>query len=61
MLQVVNEGDKKGHMPLAPKNPNNVPSTFFNTTHLFLKDLSFEYGGDKLVSYPGRHLISVCP
>jgi len=36
----------------APKSPNNVTSTFFNTVHLLLKDLRFEHGGAKLASCP---------
>jgi len=40
----------------APKSPKNVTSTFFNTVHLFPKDLRFEHGGAKLASCPGRHL-----
>ena len=28
----------------APKSPNNVIRTFFNTVHLLLKDLRFAYG-----------------
>jgi len=28
----------------APKRPNNVTSTFFNTVHLLPKNLSFEHG-----------------
>ena len=38
----------------APKSPNNVASTFFNTVHLLAGDA-------KLVSYPGHHLTSVGP
>jgi len=45
----------------APKSPNNVTSTFFNTVHLLQKDLMFEHGGAKLVSCPGRHLTSLRP
>jgi len=37
----------------APKSPSNITSTFFNTVHLFPKDLRFEHGGAKLASYPG--------
>jgi len=37
----------------APKSPNNVASTFFNTTHLLPRDLKFEYGVDKLFFAPG--------
>ena len=61
----VTRGMQKGHNATgvkslgAPKSPNNVISTFFNTAHLFLKDLKFEHGGAKLVSCPGRNLISV--
>ena len=45
----------------APKSPNNVTSTFFNTVHLVPKDLRFEHGGVKLASCPGRHLSSLRP
>ena len=38
----------------APKSPNNVTSTFFNTVHLLSKDIKFEHGGAKLASCPGR-------
>jgi len=42
------------------KDPKNVKSsTFFNTVHLLPKDLSFEHGGAKLASCPGRHLTSL--
>jgi len=35
----------------APKRPNNVTSTFFNTVHSLRKELSFEHGGGaKLVT-----------
>jgi len=45
-----------------PKSPNNVANTFFNTGYYLLpKDRRFEHGGAKLVSFPGRHLTSVCP
>jgi len=40
----------------APKNPNNVTRTFFNTVHLLPEDLRFENGGAKLEFCPGRHL-----
>ena len=43
----------------APKSPNNVASTFFNTVHLLPKDLRFEHWGAKLASCPGRHLASL--
>jgi len=33
----------------APKSPNNVTSTFFNTVHLLPKDLSFEHGALNLL------------
>jgi len=29
----------------APKSPNNVTNTFFNTAHLLPRDLRFEHGG----------------
>ena len=45
----------------APKSPNNVTSTFFNTVHLLWKELRFEHGGAKLASCPGRHLTSLRP
>jgi len=45
----------------APKSPNDVTSTFFNTVHLLPKDLSFEHGGAKLASCPGRHSTSLRP
>jgi len=45
----------------APKSPNNVTSIFFNTVHVLLKDLSFEHGGAKFASCPGRHLASLRP
>jgi len=38
------------HWGEAPKVPNNVTSTFFNTVHLLLQDLRFEHGGAKFVS-----------
>jgi len=43
----------------APKNPNHVTSTFFDTVHLLPEDLRFEHAGGKLASCPGRHLTSV--
>jgi len=36
-------------------------ATFFNTVHLLPKNLQFEHGAAKLVSYPGRHKTSVRP
>ena len=45
----------------APKSPNNVTSTFFNTVHLLPKDLRYEHGGAKLASYHGSHLTSLHP
>ena len=45
----------------APKNPNNVTRTFFNTVHLLPEDLRFENGGAKLEFCPGRHLTSLRP
>jgi len=43
----------------APKNPNIVTRTFFNTVHLLREDLRFENGCAKLASFPGRHLTSL--
>jgi len=40
----------------SPKSPNSVTSTLFNTVHLLPKDLTFEHGGAKLASCPGRHV-----
>jgi len=45
----------------APKSPNTITSTFFNTVNLLPKELRFEHGGAKLASCPGRHLTSVHP
>jgi len=45
----------------APKTPNNVTSTFFNTVHLLPKDLGFEHGGAKLAFCPGPNLTSLRP
>jgi len=45
----------------APKNPNNVTRTFFNTVHFLPEDLRFENGGAKLASCPERHLASLRP
>jgi len=43
------------------KSHSNVITTFFKTVglHLFPKDLRFEHGGAKLVSFPRRHLTSL--
>ena len=45
----------------GPKSHNIVMSTYFKIVHLLLKDLRFEHGGAKLVSFPRRHLTSVLP
>ena len=45
----------------APKSPNNVTSTFFNTVNLLSKELRFDHGGAKLVFCPGRYLTSIRP
>jgi len=52
-----------GHRITAgvPKSPNHATSTFFNTEHLFPKDIRFEHEGTKLVSCPGLHLASLRP
>jgi len=42
-----------------PKNPNNVTRTFFNTVHLLPEVLTFENGGAKLASCPGRNQTSL--
>jgi len=68
----VTRGKQGGTIPRAPnhyrgakrlrrasKSPNNITSTVFNTVHMILKDLSFEHGGAKLASCPGRHLTSL--
>jgi len=70
--QGYNEGDKQGTFPRvlnqyggakslreAPKSPNNVTRTFFNTVYWLPKDLRFEYVGAKLASRPGRYLTSL--
>jgi len=43
----------------SQKSFNNVASTFCNTVCLLPKDLRFDNGGVKFVSFPGRHLTSV--
>jgi len=57
----VTRGSTRGTIPRAPKSPNNITSAFFNTVHLLPKYLSFEHGGAKLASCPGRHLTSFHP
>ena len=37
----------------APRSPNNVTSTFYDTVHLLPNDIRFEHGGAKLASCPG--------
>jgi len=74
MGQGHDEGGKRGTIPRAPnhhgradsprgapKRPNNVTSTFFNTVHMLRKDLRFEYGGAKLAYCPERHLTLLPP
>jgi len=60
-VQGRNEGGIGATMPRAPKSPNNVASSSFNTVHLLLKDLRFEHGVAKLVSCPGLHPTAVRP
>jgi len=48
-------------MRVAPKSPNSVTSTFFNTVHPLPKDLRFQHRGAKLAPCPGRHLTSLRP
>ena len=45
----------------APKTPNNVTSTFFNTVHLLVNDLSFQHLGATLTSCPGCYLTLLHP
>jgi len=45
----------------SPKSLNNFTGTFFNTVPFLPKDLRFELGGAKLVSFPGRRLTSLRP
>jgi len=45
----------------APKSPNNLTGTFFNTVNLPPKELRFQYGGAKRASCPGGHLTSLRP
>jgi len=45
----------------APKSPNNVASTFYNTVTFPPKNLRFEHGGTKLASCPRHHLASLRP
>ena len=59
----------------APKSPNSVTSTFFNTVNLPLKEIRFDHrsakcrpwgrrfdqGGAEFVFWPWRHLISFRP
>ena len=64
---VTRGGGKRGASPRAPNGcggRQKVPATsqvFFNTVNLLPKDLSFEHGGTKLASCPGRHLTSLRP
>jgi len=37
----------------APKSPNSVTSTFFNTVHLLPKNPRFEHGAANLLLAPG--------
>ena len=57
----VTKGGKGVTIPRALNSPNNVTSTFFNAANFLPKDLTFEHGGPKLASSPGRHLTSLCP
>ena len=45
----------------APKIPNNFTITFFSTVNFLPKDLTFENGGAKLASFPGRSPTSLHP
>jgi len=48
----VTRGGKGGTMTRAPKSPNNVASTFFNTVNLLPKDLGSNMGGPSNHSTP---------
>jgi len=74
MNKGVTSGGKRGTIPRAPnhcedaeslrkapKSPNIVTSTLFNTVHLLPKDLRYEHGGAKLAPCHRRHLTSLCP
>ena len=52
-------GAQSRWVPKAPKSPNNVTNTFFNTLHLLPKDLRFKHGG--ACFFPWRHLTSLSP
>jgi len=56
----LSEGGKGGTIPRAPNHYGGAKNTFFNAVHLLPKNLRFEHGA-QLVSYPGRHLISLRP
>ena len=62
-----NEEGQRGHNSpgveslRGVKSANNFTRTFFNTVHLFSKDLRIEHRGAKLASCPGRHLTSLRP
>jgi len=45
----------------APKIPNNVTSTFFNTVHLLPKNIRFKHGGTKIAFCPRHHLALLRP
>ena len=49
------------HWRGAKKSQQCQKHFFFKTVHLFPKDLMFEHGGTKLVSFPRRHLTSLRP
>jgi len=57
---VVTRGEG-GTIPRAPKSPNNVTSTSFNTVHWLPKAIRFEHRGAKLASCQGRYQASLRP
>jgi len=56
----ITTGDAES-LQTAPKIPNNVTATFFNTVYLRPKDLRFEHRGANLASCSGGHLTSLRP
>jgi len=52
--ETVAQYNASGDEPLgAPKNPNNVTSTFFNIVHLLRKALGSNMGASNLLLAPG--------
>jgi len=58
----VSRGGQGGRITVGGEKVTTVSKTlFFKTVHLLPKDLRFEHGGTKLVSFPRRHLTSLRP